>query len=305
VTVETWLVVAFFALVVGLVTAAGYWVVLRPSGAAGRGESPALSEALLVSRPAWAGILGMLGEALPAAGKSSPVVKKRLTAAGYRHPSAVSVYSGLQWAAVIVLGLAGGLATYLTRGAAGSAVVAALAAAGCGHLIAERVLDWLISARRDRLRRALPDALDLMVLCLEAGQALDQAVLDSTLELKRSYPDLAAELTLVHLELRAGKSRGEALRNLADRNREPELRKLVNVLVQSDRFGTSMGPALRTHARYLRVRRKQKAEESARKVGVKLIFPIFFLIFPSLLLVTLGPAVLQIFTQLLPMIAGQ
>ena len=304
-TVETGLMIALFALVLGLVTAAGYWVVLRPSATAGGRESPALSESLLVPRPAWAGILGMLGEALPAARGSSPFLKKRLRAAGYRHPTAVAVFSGLQWAAVIVFGLTAGLVTYLTRGVAGSALVAVLAAAGCGHILAERVLDWLISARRDRLRRAMPDALDLMVLCLEAGQALDQAILDSTLELKRSYPDLAAELALVHLELRAGKSRGEALRNLADRNSEPELRKLVNVLVQSDRFGTSMGPALRTHARYLRVRRKQKAEESARKVGVKLIFPIFFLIFPSLLLVTLGPAVLQIFTQLLPLIAGQ
>jgi tight adherence protein C len=168
----------------------------------------------------------------------------------------------------------------------------------------DRVLRSMIKARAARIRRALPDALDLLVLCVEAGQSLDQALLDSSAELKRACPDLSAEISLTHLEVRAGTSRADALRNLAGRVPEPELRKLVNLLIQADRFGSSLGPSLRVHARHLRIRSRQRAEESARKISVKLPFPIFFLIFPSMLMVTAGPAILQIFTQLLPMING-
>jgi tight adherence protein C len=204
-----------------------------------------------------------------------------------------------------VLGLAMGWVAYGSRSSWSAALVAALAGAGFGYTFASRVLGARIKARRRRVYEGLPDALDLMVLCVEAGQSLDQAIIDSSHEMKTTYPDLSSELALVHLELRAGKSRTEALRDLAERNGEPELRKLAKVLVQSDRFGTSMGPALRTHARYLRLRRRQQAEQAARKLSVKLIFPIFFLIFPSILLVTVGPAVLQLFTQLLPMMNGE
>jgi tight adherence protein C len=127
---------------------------------------------------------------------------------------------------------------------------------------------------------------------------LNVAILDASSELRQAYPDLSAELAQVHLELRAGKSRSEALYHLGERNSEPELRKLANVLIDSDRFGTSLGPALRAHAKYLRTRMRQQAQEAARRVAVKLVFPVFFLIFPSVLLVTLGPAVLNMMAQL-------
>ena len=123
-------------------------------------------------------------------------------------------------------------------------------------------------------------------------------MVDTSAELRLAYPDLSAELSQVHLELRAGRSRAEALRHLGARNADPELRKLSGLLVDSERFGTSLGPALRTHAKYLRTRMRQQAQEQARKVTVKLIFPVFFLIFPSVILVTLGPAVLLIFSQM-------
>jgi tight adherence protein C len=144
----------------------------------------------------------------------------------------------------------------------------------------------------------LPSALDLLLLGVEAGQGLDAAILDTSRGLRIAHPDLASEFTQLHLEMRANTSREEALRNFGERTRDMEMRKFVALLLDTDRFGTSLGPALRTHARYLRTRFRQKAQERARKVAVKLIFPVFFLIFPSVVLVTLGPAAILIFTQM-------
>ncbi len=173
-------------------------------------------------------------------------------------------------------------------------------ACGCGfgYLIPDRVLDRLARRRVDRLRRGLPAALDLLVLAVEAGQGLDAAILDTSRGLRNSFPDLAAEFTQLQLELKANTTRAEALKNFVDRSHDLELRKFANLLIDTDRFGTSLAPALKTHARYLRIRFRQVAQEKARKVGVKLIFPVFFLIFPSVILVTLGPAVILIFTQM-------
>ena len=120
-------------------------------------------------------------------------------------------------------------------------------------------------------------------------------------ELKLTHRELAEELGLVNLEMRAGKRRADALRNLADRTGESEIRKLVAIMVQTDRFGTSMADGLRTHSDFMRVRRRQQAEERAGKVGVKLVFPIFFLILPSMLIVAAGPGLLQVFKHLFPM----
>jgi tight adherence protein C len=163
------------------------------------------------------------------------------------------------------------------------------------------VLERLIDRRRDRLRFALPDALDLMVVCMEAGLGLDQAIANVSRELLRTHKDISEEFGLVTLEMRAGKRRAEALKNLADRASEPELRKLVATMIQADRFGTSIAEALRTHSDFMRVRRRQDAEERAGKVGVKLVFPIFFCILPSMLLVAAGPGLLQLFKGLFPL----
>ncbi len=178
------------------------------------------------------------------------------------------------------------------------AVLSFACGCGFGYLIPDRVLERLAGRRVDRLRRGLPAALDLMVLAVEAGQGLDAAILDTSRGLRNSYPDLAAEFTQLQLELKANTTRAEALKNFVDRSHDIELRKFANLLIDTDRFGTSLAPALKTHARYLRIRFRQIAQERARKVGVKLIFPVFFLIFPSVILVTLGPAVILIFTQM-------
>jgi tight adherence protein C len=151
---------------------------------------------------------------------------------------------------------------------------------------------------------SLPDALDLMVVSVEAGLGLDQAIQYVAKELITTHPDVAQEFQLVNLEIRAGKRRVEALRNLAERTGESELRKLVAILIQTERFGTSIADSLRTHSDFMRVRRRQEAEERANKVGVKLVFPIFFFILPSMLVVSAGPGLLQVFKYLFPLMRG-
>jgi len=138
------------------------------------------------------------------------------------------------------------------------------------------------------------------VVSVEAGLGLDQAIMNVSRELLTTHREISEELSLVNLEMRAGKRRADALRNLADRTGEPELRKLVSILIQSDRFGTSMGESLRTHSDFMRVRRRQEAEERAQG-RVKLVFPIFFFILPSMMVVAAGPGLLQLFKHLFPM----
>jgi tight adherence protein C len=185
----------------------------------------------------------------------------------------------------------------LYRGDAALTPLPMLCGLGIGFLLPDRVLGSRVRARAQRLRSALPAALDLMILDLEAGQSLDQSIADASRGLKRTHPDLSAELAHLFLELKTG-DRAESFRAFGGRSKERELKKLANLLVDSDRFGASVGPALRSHAKYLRTRFRQQAQERARKVGVKLIFPVFFLIFPSVLLVTLGPAVMLMYQQL-------
>jgi tight adherence protein C len=266
--------------------------------------------AALFRRPASEGgsplmeTLGRIGRAAPVRPQESDRLQIRLAMAGYRSPGAASIYSCIRVAsaafvALIVLGIA------LSRGQhLYPAVLAALCAALVGFMLPKSVLNRSVRQRGERLRAGLATALDLMVLSLEAGQSLDAAFQETTREIRVPFHDLYAELSQVQFEVSAGKSRAEAFRNLARRNDEIEIRRLAQVLIDSDRFGTSLAPALRTHVCYLRLRMRQRAREAARKVAVKLIFPVFFLIFPAMLLVTLGPAVLQIVTQLGPMLTN-
>ena len=154
-------------------------------------------------------------------------------------------------------------------------------------------LDWRVEKRRERIRDGLPDALDLLVVCLEAGCSIDQAIVKAGSELEIAYPDLASELHTIIIEGRAGKSRLDAFRGFADRTRLEEVRALVSMLVQTDRFGTSVAQALRAHSGTARTARRQRAEERAAKLAVKLVFPLVLFLFPALYVVLLGPAVIQ------------
>jgi len=178
-------------------------------------------------------------------------------------------------------------------------------AAAWGYYTPALWLRMTIANRKDALQRAIPDALDLMVVCVEAGLGLDQAIGRVGEEVKRAHSELSDELNVLAMELRAGISRQEALRNLAHRTDLEEVSNLVALLVQTDRFGTSVGQALRVHADSMRSTRRLKAEELAAKLPVKLLFPLIFFIFPSMFIVLLGPAVIQMIRVLFPTLTAQ
>ena len=221
---------------------------------------------------------------LPRSQKESSVVQQRLTRAGYRKDNAVKVFYGTKVLvpltlvmAVFFSGLASGFMMYV-------------AALGLGFLAPDFYLGHLIKKRQAKLRRSLPDVLDLMVVCIEAGLSLDLAVIRTSQELNFAHPAISDELGIVVLEQRAGRQRSEAWRHLAERTDVDSVRSLVNVLVQSEQFGTSIAKTLRTHSDTMRMQRMQKVEEMAAKTTVKLIFPLVLFIFPSLFVVVLGPA---------------
>ena len=297
------LLIGLFLFVLAAVTGAGYVFVLRPSRTEGPDvETPGPitlgQRELPAAQAAAVDIFRQLGEAIPGPAHKTTELRLQLAAAGNRWPSAVSIFLGIKAAAALMIGAACAWASMIGQADVSAAALAAICGVGFGYLIPDRVLDRLAARRVARLRRGLPAALDLLVLGIEAGQALDAAILDTSRGLRISYPDLASEFTLLQLELKANTARSDALKNFADRCRDIELRKFAHLLIDTDRFGTSLGPALKTHARYLRIRFRQLAQEKARKVAVKLIFPVFFLIFPSVILVTLGPAVILLMTQM-------
>lgn len=297
------LLIVFFLFTLAAVSAAGYAFVLKPSrtqGENGRTPLPMVFDQpdLPAAQAAAMDVFRMMGDALPSWAARTSELRNELAAAGYRWPSAVSVLLGIKCASALMLAAAGAWAAVTFGDQASGAFLPSACGLAFGYMIPDRVLSHLAGRRSALLRRGLPAALDLMVLAVEAGQSLDASILDTSHGLRISYPDLAAEFTQLHLELRANTSREEALRNFARRTRDSEIRKFAALMIDTDRFGTSLGPALRVHARYLRTRFRQSAQERARKVSVKLIFPVFFLIFPSVILVTLGPAVLLIMTQM-------
>ncbi len=246
-------------------------------------------------------ITRQIGEKLPVSPQDASLARRYLSAAGYRSDGAVRVYYGVKVVLCIVLVLLALLFRDVVTANPILRIVLVIAAGLVGYFGPTFMLEHLVSKRQERLRMALPDALDLMVVCVEAGLGLDQAMRSVSQELRMTHKEISDELSLVNLEMRAGKRRAEALKNLADRTGEPELRKLVAILIQADRFGTSIAESLRTHSDFMRVRRRQEAEERAGKVGVKLVFPIFFFIMPSMLVVAAGPGLLQVFKYLFPM----
>lgn len=236
-----------------------------------------------------------LGEKLPVNPQDASITRRLLAAAGFRNDSALTIYNGVRIGSAILGASLAAVSTALTSYAPLVDLLFIVGAAGIGWWLPSLILqEVLISGYQERLRLALPDALDMLVICVESGISLDQAMRIVSDELALTHPDLCREFKLVSVEMRAGLRRGQALKNLADRTMEPELSKLVAMLIQTDRFGTSIGDALRTHSDFMRVKRRQIAEEKAGKLSVKLIFPVFFLIMPAIFLVTVGPAIMSI-----------
>ncbi len=218
-------------------------------------------------------------------------VRELLLHAGYRHPRAGMIYIALRF---LLAGgfLLGGIFLAAFFGVSPVHRLLVLVAMGLsGWMLPFLVVRHRVRRRQSEVQRTLPDALDLMVVCVEAGLGLNQALVRVADEMERVSPTLSEELTLVGLELRAGTPREEALRHLGERTGLPDVRAFVSMLIQTDRFGTSIAEALRIHADELRTKRRQRAEEEAAKLTVKLVLPIVFFIFPSIFIVILGPAV--------------
>jgi tight adherence protein C len=230
----------------------------------------------------------------------------RFAQAGLRHRQAVAAYFGLKALIALALPLAGLALITVTgwplRGAA--APVALLLLAALGYYGPNVWLARRIQRRQRLIFESFPDALDLMTVCVEAGLGTEAALLRVSQDLALQSPELAEELRLVHLELRAGASREAALRHLAARTGVEEIDGFVTLLLQAERFGTPMAQALRVHAQALRTLRRQRAEEAAAQIALKLLFPLIFCIFPSLMVVLMGPAMIQIHRVLLPSMAG-
>ena len=242
-------------------------------------------------------LLAPIGNLLPISPQDAAVTKGDLISAGFRSTQAVAVYYGCKvlLAAVLVL------LSLTVRNSIENPLLHAFSpvlGGGLGYCLPAFVLGRLVKRRHEEIRFALPDVLDLLVICTEAGCGLDQAIVNVSRELKQVHPAVSEELSFVNMEIMAGKSRADALRNFGKRTGEEEVQKLVAILIQTDRFGTSVAEALRTQSEFLRMRRRQEAEERAGKVGVKLVFPIFFFCLPTLIVVTAGPGFLQVFRNL-------
>jgi tight adherence protein C len=225
---------------------------------------------------------------LPRSPADVSAVQKRLGRAGYREKSYVNIFYSsrvLIPAALCILATITGVYEYAPF------FVYAIAA-GLGFLAPDFWLSNRIAARQRKLRLGLPEALDLIVICVEAGLSMDKATMRTAEELQLSQPAIADELHLVYLEQRAGCPRADAWKHLAERTQVDTIRSLTSILIQADKFGTSIGKTLRNHSETLRVQRRQQVEEQAAKTTVKLVFPLVLLIFPSLILVTIGPSMI-------------
>ena len=237
---------------------------------------------------------------IPKSPKEMSRLQRQMARGGFKHPLAPVIFSFCELALPVVLGVA----PLLTMGLTTAGIVPALVLAVIGYLLPGFFLEWKISKRKGRIRNGLPDALDLLIVCVEAGIGLDQAVQKAAEELEVSHPDVAEELATITIEMRAGKPRREAFRNFADRTKVEDVQSFVAMLAQTDRFGTSIAQALRTFAESSRTKRRQRAEEAAAKLGVKLVFPLVLFLFPAMYVVTLGPAVIQFirifFEQVVP-----
>ena len=251
---------------------------------------------------AFRDLLKKLGTLVPASPKDTTVMQRRLIRAGFRNQNALKVLYGAKFCmAILVPALAfGGIAS--TSWESSSKLMAALASVAIGFFAPNEYVRAVAARRQKQIRRGLPNALDLLVVSVESGLGLDQAVVQVAKELERANPEIAEEFSLMTLELKAGKRRTEALRNLAERTAVEDLKKLTAVLIQADRFGTSVAATLRNHAEFMRVQARQVAEAKAAKLGVKLVFPIFFCILPSLFVVTVGPMAVKVVRELIPMI---
>lgn len=249
-------------------------------------------------RERLAAVLEAFGQRVGSTGGAADTgMRESLIHAGFRHPQAPSIFYASRVILAALLGVGGFLGVAVLTGAFGLdirmplmwMIVAMLAL--LGWMFPFFYVDGRKKSRQTAISRALPDTLDLLVVCVEAGLGLNQALVRVSEEVDRISPEMSDELTIVNLEIRAGTPRDEALRNLGTRTGVDDVRSLTSMLLQTDRFGTSIADSLRIHAETLRSKRMQRAEEAAAKTTVKMLFPLIFFIFPSIFVVLVGPAI--------------
>ncbi|HEX4750891.1 MAG TPA: type II secretion system F family protein [Bryobacteraceae bacterium] len=303
--------ISLFLAIALVVLVFGYRYYVRPSrmlDQLARTTSETIPRSLESTKPkqdfSFARLLEPVGNLLPVSPQDASVAKRELANAGFRSSSAVPIYYAIK----IILAIVFVICALLLRDRVGDnsmlRLILPVAAGGIGFFAPAKGVSHFVKRRHEQIRLSLPDVLDLLVICSEAGCGLDQAMVNVSRELESVHPAVCIELAQVNMEIMAGKSRAESLRNFGRRTGEEEIKKLVSILVQTDRFGTSVSEALRTQSEFMRVRRRQIAEEKAGKVGVKLVFPIFCFSLPALMIVTAGPGLIQIFTKLLPAMRG-
>ncbi len=295
--------VGVFILIVGILATLGLQLWVRPKAAIDRVTATAMETASPMGHPslAWREMVNKLGSLVPSAPKDSTVMLRRLMRAGLRGPNALKMLYGSKAILAVVSPAVAVILTANSNIDPGQKILIVIASLAAGFFGPNEYVRLRAKRRQKLIRKGLPNALDLMVVCVESGLGLDQAIVQVAKELQFAHPEISQEFGLMNLEMKAGSRRADALRNLADRTGVEEVKKLVAVLIQADRFGTSIAQSLRGHSEFMRVQTRQMAEEKAAKLGVKLVFPIFFCILPSLFVVTVGPVLVRIVRDLIPM----
>ncbi|PYS76771.1 MAG: hypothetical protein DMF67_07285 [Acidobacteria bacterium] len=286
---------------------AAYWLMFRPPSAAterlkrmgdGSGGAVASAPSALIEESSVAALAERVATPLsrlaPPSAAEAKKLQKLLMHAGYRSPNAAVVYRALQLLSLAFFPAVVALVCAVMGRPLGSAALWILAAFVAGFALPRYTLRRMIRSRQQRLQWGLADALDLLVVSIEAGLGLNAALIRVGEELKEVHPDICEELTMTNMEIRVGRDRAEALRNLAERTGVEDLRSLCGMLIQADRFGTSIARAVRVYADSLRTKRRQRAEQAAQKAAVKLLFPLACFLFPVLFIVLLGPAFINL-----------
>lgn len=294
---------AIFVLIAIAGAVVGLRVWVRPQEAIERvtGTVPTHEELPVHPSLVFHDLVKKLGNVMPVSPKDAGVIQRRMIRAGIRNENAMKIFYGSKVLLAVIFPLVMILAVAKSEADPSNKVMAILAAAAAGFFAPNEYISVKARRRQKEIRRGLPNSLDLLVVCVESGLGLDQAMVQVAKDLEQAHPEISEEFALVNFELKAGKRRIDSLRNLAERTNVDDLKKLVAVLIQADRFGTGVAQSLRAHSDFMRVQARQVAEEKAAKLGVKLVFPIFFCILPSLFVVTVGPMVVRIINDLLPM----
>lgn len=289
-------ILTFTSLALGVMSL--YWLFARPQGVVtARLESIDPSLTLIENNPVTTmaeRVAEPLNRIVPLSAMEAAKLQKRLLQAGYRSPDAAMAFRAIQISLIVAIPTLVVTAGYILDRAANSMIVLSLLGAAIGFYLPRMILSNKIKQRQLRITWGLADTLDLMVVAVEAGLGLNAALNRVAEELKNTHPDLHYELELVNLEIRVGRSREEALRNLAERTGVDDIRSFVALLVQADRYGASIAKAVRIFAESLRTKRRQKAEQASQKAALKLIFPLTVFLFPVIILVMLAPAAMNL-----------